>query len=632
MRIQHNLQSMNSNRQLGITTREVTKTSEKLASGYKINRAADDAAGLTISEKMRRQIRGLGRAAKNGHDGISLVQIADGALNEVHDMLHRGNELAVQAANGTNSESDRRAINEEIVAIKKELDAINSRTKFNEMNVFVKGGVIPPRPAEYSKIPSEIINPLQEVGEKIAEEYYPNAIEQIMNSIASIGDKIRELAEAGTSDYDTELTVDYIDGKGNILGQMGAGFQMPGQKFRPQSLMFDVDSDDFPSMNLSPKELGNLESTVAHETMHAIMDVAFPTRMYPDGGPEDFPLWFIEGSAQLTGGGFQGGWNDYLTSVASVLSSENDTRLDSYIADYMSKGGDYTVDTRPYGHGFLATAYAAYLTADGTDVSIGNLRKGASDLFQNFLDADSGGRNDSFSDVIQTSTGWTSDQLKDMINRGSTIAPRAGKYSPVEFVRRLAYNSLGGAGSIIADSLKTGGTDILGDTAKKDDQPFKITGMKIKYMPPPKQEVTEEDKVRGHYYTVDLHVGTDADMTNKINVLKYDIGTKALRLEDTNVLTAELATKAIDSFSDAILSVSSIRSYYGSVQNRLEHTLLNLDNVVENTTASESRMRDTDIAEEMVKKSMQNILSQAGQSILAQANQTPQGVMSLLQQ
>ena len=132
MVVQHNMQAMNANRMLNVTTSTQAKATEKLSSGYKINRAADDAAGLTISEKMRKQIKGLDRASTNAEDGVSSVQTAEGALTEVHSMLQRMNELAVQASNGTNSESDRSAIQDEVNQLTTEIDRVSETTKFNE--------------------------------------------------------------------------------------------------------------------------------------------------------------------------------------------------------------------------------------------------------------------------------------------------------------------------------------------------------------------------------------------------------------------------------------------------------------------------------------------------------------------
>ena len=139
MVVAHNLMAMNSQRQLSIVSGSVSKKAEKLSSGYKINRAADDAAGLSISEKMRKQIRGLTKATENAEDGISMVQTADGALNEVHDMLQRMNEICVQAANGTNSISDRQNIQDEVSQLITEIDRVAETTKFNETNLLEIG-------------------------------------------------------------------------------------------------------------------------------------------------------------------------------------------------------------------------------------------------------------------------------------------------------------------------------------------------------------------------------------------------------------------------------------------------------------------------------------------------------------
>ena len=141
--VQTNILAMNANRQLGMITKKNAKTSEKLSSGYRINRAADDAAGLSISEKMRRQIRGLTQAAANAQDGISLVQIGEGALNEVHDMLQRANELAVKAATGTLQDADRAMIDAEIQQLKGEIDKTAQNTTFNEINIFPEDGLQP---------------------------------------------------------------------------------------------------------------------------------------------------------------------------------------------------------------------------------------------------------------------------------------------------------------------------------------------------------------------------------------------------------------------------------------------------------------------------------------------------------
>ena len=313
MVVQHNLQAMNANRMLNITTGSQSKSAEKLSSGYRINRAADDAAGLSISEKMRKQIRGLDQASTNAEDGVSAVQTAEGALTEVHSMLQRMNELAVQASNGTNSQTDRDAIQSEIDQLTTEIDRVAETTKFNET--------------------------------------------------------------------------------------------------------------------------------------------------------------------------------------------------------YLLKGDANGATKKMY-----LEAHDAGLKGKLTDNGNGTFK----------------------------------------ISLAQT-----------EVAEKLNFN---------------------------------------------------------------LHVGSDVDMTNKINVNIETMNSSYLGIKGLNVTdeTGVSATYAVDAIADALQKVSDQRSTLGAVQNRLEHTIANLDNVVENTTSAESRIRDVDMAEEMVEYSKNNILAQAGQSMLAQANQATQGVLSLL--
>ncbi|SOC17135.1 flagellinolysin [Pseudobutyrivibrio ruminis] len=623
MVIQHNTNASNSSRMYNLTSDSLGKSMEKLSSGYRINRAADDAAGLSISEKMRRQIRGLNQASTNSGDGISMVQIADGALNEVHDMLQRSNELAVQAANGTLSDSDRKNINAEIIKLKDEINSITARTKFNDIPIFSKDGYVPKLKSITAS--SSQATAVEKLATKISDEYFPNAVSQILSAFPSIGNKVNELAATDKTPYDTKLSIEYIDGVYGTLAYMGARFRIYGskQEFVSGSLGMTVDEADFPSLNLTEDQIQELESTIAHETMHGVMDVVMPSGMYgDDGSASDMPKWFVEGTAQLAGGGFTTGWNDSLINRAKSLTSATDTSQDSAIAAYLSQGGDYTVDSRPYGHGYLASAYASYLAADGNEVSAGNLRSGADKIFGALIEK----QDDSFSSVVASQTGVDVSSIVNAINTGSTAAfgEKPDKLSAVEFVRQLAYNSLGGAGSLIADDLKIGGTAILGDTADKDTQPIRITNVEKKFS-------KLENTMPGGTANVALHLGTDADQTNKLEIRLYNMSCEALTIDTTEVLTEDTATSAIDEFGNAIRLVSGVRSYFGAMQNRLEHTIKNLDNVVENTDAAESRIRDADMADEMVNLSKDKILAQAGESMLAQANSSTDGVMALLQ-
>ena len=393
MVVQHNLTAMNSNRMLGITVSNQAKSSEKLSSGYKINRAADDAAGLSISEKMRRQIRGLTQASANAEDGVSAVQTAEGALAEVHDMLQRMDELATKAANGTMSSSDRQDVQNEIEQLTTEIDRVAETTKFNE-TYLLKG------------------DPDDKNG----------------------------------------------DGKTQYLSFKDAGF---GKYVEAK----DKDKDD----------------------------------------------------------------NDYGKKVDLTWKGKP------------AVGDEIDIDGKHY-----TVVVDAAEDKDNLKIKV--------------------------------------DTAKDMI-----------------------LDEIQKANSIGADS---DATKLSWDATEADLNTVATT----------------------RDLSLSLHVGADADFENKIsfNVQKMDTKTLGINGLDVTGNTSANATYAIDNIEAAIKTVSAQRSGLGAIQNRLEHTIKNLDNVVENTTSAESAIRDTDMASEMVKYSNNNILQQAGQSMLAQANQSNQGVLSLL--
>ena len=463
MVVQHNMQAANANRMLNVTTSAQSKSTEKLSSGYRINRAADDAAGLTISEKMRKQIRGLDQASTNAQDGVSSVQTAEGALTEVHSMLQRMNELATQAANGTNSkDSDRQAIQDEIDQLTTEIDRVSETTKFNE-TYLLKG-------------------------------------------------------EAGTKTINMKAHDAGLKGKLTDNGDGTATFVMDSLK--------DGDS----------VSIGGKTYTIGSKK--ADVDAVV--------------------NAKITKA------DDKFT-----VNGQEITVVANYTADKAAdqKAGKYTLND------------AKALVKDGATVKVGT------DEYKVMTDKDNNGIDDTDASVISKDVayGLASKEL-------------------------LAANQIG----------DTKGSAKIENAGTKADGSFKIT--------------TGQAEV-ANSLSFSLHVGADADMTNKIQVNidamdSASLGIKGLNVKDDS---GNAATYAVDAISDAISKVSSQRSSLGAVQNRLEHTINNLDNVVENTTTAESRIRDTDMAEEMVNYSKNNILAQAGQSMLAQANQSNQGVLSLLQ-
>lgn len=635
MQISHNLLAMNSNRMLGITNKNQAGITEKLSSGYRINRAADDAAGLSVSEKMRKQIRGLTQASKNCQDGISMVQTAEGAMNELHAMVQRGNELAVKAANGTLSESDRLMVDQEIQQL---LDAVNDmveQTKFNELQLFSDEGVSP-----VSSVSPNGVTGLEnyhydisfnlaarsmtisggtdgadsadeiDVGtgqyavlaDKIANELIPNALEQIMDAFSALDN-----AMSGKQ-IDMTLDISYIDGASGTLAYAQYSYSLSGGE--ALNFLVKVDTSDFDDSDATSAG-GNaevLESTIAHELMHSVMQYAMTDEMSGrDASKEEFPTWFKEGTAQLSGGGYTTGWNSALLNYINNLSDASDTSQDADIASYLKS---YTVAGRPYGHGYLAAAYIGYLSNKnngGTgDITGENIALGMNEVFEDIL------AGSSLTDAISSNTGIT--DIEGLFANGN-----AGL---VEFVRQLTYASKDGAGSVVASSLSVGGTDILGDTASTN-QAFKITkvlGVGASSSAPATGDSSGK--------VIHIQAGADAGVT--IDIPLYKLNVEALGLSSIHVKTEEAATNAIDEFAEAINIISKVRSEYGAIQNRLEHTINNLDNVVENTTDAESRIRDTDMAETMVKYTNNNILLQAGQAVLAQANTYNESVLQLM--
>lgn len=652
--VAHNLQAMNSQRMLGLTTKASNKSTEKLSSGYKINRAADDAAGLAISEKMRKQIRGLSQAVQNSQDGISMVQIADGALTEVHEMLQRGNELSVKAANGTLSESDRDYINQELQQLKQAIDQVATNTKFNETYLFPPTGVAPgdayvtssnSYSLEFSQSGNiQIIHTASEgdpgingtgsvntgnaLADKIAGEYVPNAVNQILNKFGSLATKVNGYTGTDADKLKMELKVTYIDGPSNTLAQVEGSFYVGSQALAGMNLVVDVsDFSESDIKNNNTEKLGKLESTIAHEMMHAVMDAALPAGMYPNGGGEDFPKWFKEGTAQLAGGGYTTGWND---SIKNIIRSGTD--VNNKISEYL-KG--YTVQERVYGHGYLAAAYMGYMASGGTgEVTADKIVVGMNRIFSQIIS----NPNQSLESAVNTafnaagSTKTYQDIIND-INNGTTDG--------VAFVRELTTKSLNGAGSVIASGgLNAIATDVLGTSTAS--APIYIDRFDL----PQKSGYSKNAPSWSQIGMMSIQAGAESSSDNRIEIKLFRMSSEDLGLGsigfnneragneqasyELGKLTKEGALNAIDAFASAITAVSTVRSYLGAIQNRMEHTIKNLDNVVENTTSAESLLRDTDMAKEMVRFSNNNILQQAGQAMLAQANQSNQGVLSLL--
>ena len=640
---------MNAQRQLGNVSTDIAKNTEKLSSGYRINRAADDAAGLSISEKMRKQIRGLSQASENSQHGVSFVQIADGALTEVHDMLDRMVELTVQAANGTNSSFDRSAIQKEIDQLTKEINRVQETTQFNKIPVFSENGHSPDEGIYNSNIISAAIldtgsskftfayigsdgNASQtqnttatgKVNSGLNKEFADFVVAAASSAASKITTAYPSLANA-SSDVTIGLDVHNIDGKNNTLASAQLSMRYTSE-WTQMTYTMNIDSSDYNPASfdtMSDAQKADLAATIAHEMTHLIMQDTLTGGMT---GANRFPTWFIEGTAQTSSG--DGGW------VYGGIGASTD---DASIKSYMSK-----LDSLPYGAGYLATMALGYEVAKvqnpASTVDPSTIKDGLDKLFDTLVKQ---GQNQNLNTAIKTATNGQYQSLSDFETKFKN--GNNDLLNDVKSILTQKNNAVNPkSGSLLAGSL--------GKAQSETFNPNNITNAAgVKYVLDPSATAfansfgtgfpTVPQPVRGARHGVseggediNVHAGADADMTNKIAIKRYDISAMAIFDGDkVDVMTEDSATKSIDIVGMAKERVSRVRSYYGAIQNRLEHTIKNLDNVVENTTAAESQIRDTDMASEMVKYTKNNILMQAGQSMLTQANQSTQGVLSLLQ-
>lgn len=634
MVIMHNMSAANAALRVAIGEQSAGKSAERLGSGYKINRAGDDAAGLTISEKMRWQIRGLGRASDNAGDGISYIQTTEGALSEMHELMKRCKELCVQAANDTNTEQDRAAVQQEIDQVIKEIDRISSTTQYNTMNVFQKGGIDPYAAQEAEANVTQKVEVTYEFidadGNKLqTDSGHGNAVSNYTGDNATIAayvaDQAAKAAQAVLSAYPAlkgastdglkvGLQLKSMDGAGNTLASAALSMAWStGQTEMTYTL--NVDLDDF---NINNYNDGGLAATLAHEMTHLIMQDTLTSGMLGQNS-EKYPLWFVEGMAQTASG--DGGWLSY-----QLNTSSSDAAIKSYLSQ---------TATMPYGAGYLSTLYLAQLASGAgvNNVSTGSLRSGVDKILGKLVEGYT------LSQVINEISGGKYKDYKVFQSKVSADA------DAVDFTKSfLAARGATGAGSIVAGSLTTEEKDILNGVSAYGTSYTVDTGTTA-YTNIFGSGFTFPDKgnasgvggggtgTGGATYTGDglmLQVGSLSGQAIKLGI--FDASADALLRGNTiDVMLFDTATSSITIADDAIDAISNMRSYYGAMQNRLEHVIANLDNTGENTQAAESRIRDTDMAKEMLSYSTASVVTQAAQAMLAQANQSREAVLKLLE-
>ena len=503
MRIQHNIMAMNAYRNYNTNNSALSKNLEKLSSGYKINRAGDDAAGLAISEKMRAQITGLEGAQKNAKDGISLVQTAEGALTEVHDMLNRMYSLAEQSANGTfDNETDRAQMQKEVEELKAEIDRIADASNFNGIKLL-----------DGSMSASTVAKPFQFTADNVS---------GLMNGQSlSITDAVKNeqtvsFAQQGATATNVSsgsgtLVVSYLDQNGDTQ-------------------TVEVDIPDFTTAN----------AITINDVVGAL-------------------------------------------NSNSQLSSLFNISIDGTNIKFQAKQGGAVSTNGKTGQANISSISLNLTTEDGKTIS------GAITL---------GG--------VTTSKQGTDAQ----VNLGGAF--KEGDYVNINGVKyTYNKNADGNDGATFKDyttlqvaASKNGIT--LGGTAGATT--MKQSGSAL-----------------------NLQIGDTSDDYNHLKVSINDAHVKALGLSTLDISSQGGAKAALDKIKDAINKVSDIRGTLGATQNRLDHTINNLSVMQENIQDAESTIRDTDIAEEMMDYTKNNILTQSAQAMLAQANSVPQGVLQLLQ-
>ena len=616
MVVQHNLTAMNSNRMLGLTTKTQAKSTEKLSSGYKINRAADDAAGLAISEKMRKQIRGLTQASANAQDGISTVQTAEGALTEVHDMLQRMNELAVKAANGTNSPSDRTAIQQEIDQLTTEIDRVAETTKFNETYLLKGEGVG---------------KKLGEVSARVDGKIQDAVITEARGNIFS---GTLDMAQDTKMDANTEdtATVTYLDEEGNKRTRDVTFKTGTDAKTTAANLAEAINKDDtlkhlFKAGSNGAGKLeveSKLDGTKTDATKNAVQSIEFKSEITASTEKAD-------GTAAVRMNKFTGDVDaPEVTKKAAVGESYSfavgavkaDGSLDFKFKDGESitiNGKTYTYDagkTDNNANTFATLADLEKLLGDEYQVNLQLTGKKTTTTYSR-SDVGSGTQADNGKAVAASPV--TEEIAADIKDKAKFADAAVADFDTTETFQDTAGNAPeknSDVGAYVDDD-----TAVTKDMVKYADTQLTLTITEKATVDKPKDVLN-----------FSLQVGADTTPENKISVDIESMSAKSLGIDKVTVTGKDStnADKAVNTIADAIAQVSKQRSALGAVQNRLEHTINNLDNVVENTTSAESAIRDTDMATEMVKYSNNNILAQAGQSMLAQANQSNQGVLSLL--
>ena len=602
MRIQHNIAALNSYRNLTGNNNAVSKNLEKLSSGYKINRAGDDAAGLAISEKMRAQITGLETAQKNANDGISLVQTAEGALTEVHSMLNRMVELADQSANGTyDNNTDRANLQKELNSLKSEIDRISEGTNFNGINLLdgslsasgVNGSTASGGPVnlvtDFNGAELTIKDVAATKGSYKGTAFGAGDIKngETMEFTISLNNGENVTVALTAKDYtDGTAGGELIGADGTVYGKYAAGAAVGPTaaelgKAMTAALKESAIGNDFKVVDGADGTF-TLTNKVAGADAPQVMKDFNVTIKNADGTVKS------EATNALAAASVKGA-DAYQTIDGSVFDNLAYDGSDQTVLSINDKKFAIIVDQ-------ATSAATADLIKKASDAGLEVIRVGSVDATNGQFATDGDGTL-----ALGVTDGTDANANAAAKLQGDSIAAALGK------ALGMNITFVEGAG----DATATPPTDVASHFEFKADTSI------------------NPNKKAGAGLT--LQIGDTAEDFNQLTVSIGNMNSASLGIGGVDVSTQKGAKAAVELIKNAINSVSSTRGDLGAIQNRLEHTINNLSVTTENMTAAESRIRDVDMASEMMSYTKNNILVQASQAMLAQANQIPQGVLQLLQ-
>ena len=598
MRIQHNITAMNAYRNYNINTSAVAKNLEKLSSGYKINRAGDDAAGLAISEKMRAQITGLDAASKNVKDGISLVKTAEGAMQEVQDMLNRMVSLATQSANGTYQDSvDRENLQAEVDQLRSEINRIADSANFNGIKL-LDGSLADHVTATKIDVTGPGLTSVKSAGQK---GKYTTSTAYAQVTTARDGDTFQFTAslEDGTSStVKLTLTVDDTNKKAYLKAENGTTYEVAGYSTTVGAITVTVaELDGAFSKELAKTDIGknyNITTAAGKITLEA-----------KEVGTATSKVVSFDYENNLNGTRGSVGGMSVIVNFAAMdegreISADDITEFDGTNLD----DAIFTIN----GHKFVLLSENMTGKDDPTDADPddGDLALKAGMNIPSDVTVLVGGRR---------GLKATGGNPGTSVNPGTAVTP-------------VTNTANGNFAQNIKKIAEVTGLNVTGSITE-GTAPFNAPGVATNGI----------DAGEGIRLTLGkgttgkglmLQIGDTSDSYNQLKVNIGDIHTKALGLDNISIGTQKGAQDAVDVIKNAINTVSSIRGTLGATQNRLEHTQNNLSVMKENIQDAESTIRDTDVAEEMMAYTKNNILVQSAQAMLAQANQIPQGVLQLL--